>query len=210
MDLPHAVPRSPSPRRSDIAVAGVARTTSGERPRDRLHAVLAAAALLGAAPLASACVPSPSDPSSYREADDGDDDDASDTRESRRGRRAPGAPVPPGQQVWLDSADEAIARGREENRPVLVHFDSPYCADCKRLKQDTLGDPRVKEQVGRFVAVRIEATNDEDPRVSAALQKYTVINVPTLILLDSAGHEQRRITELVGPETLLLEIGHVR
>lgn len=190
-------------RRPDIAVAGVARVA------------MTAAALLGAGAIVSACVPSPSDPSSYRGegADEGDADaEPGEGREGRpsRARRAPAAPVPPDQQEWLSSADEAIQRGRDENRPVLVHFDSPYCADCTRLKQETLGDPRVKEQVGRFVAARIEATNDEDPRVSAALQKYTVINVPTLILLDSRGHEQRRITELVGPETLLHEIGQIR
>jgi thiol:disulfide interchange protein len=114
------------------------------------------------------------------------------------------------QLVWLSSETEALERGRDERRPVLVHFDSQWCADCKRMKQETFDDPRVKAQAGRFVAVRIDATNDEDPQVSAALQKYTVINVPTLILLDSSGHEQRRFTELVGPETLLHEIDQVR
>ena len=114
------------------------------------------------------------------------------------------------QLVWLSSETDALERGRDERRPVLVHFDSQWCADCKRMKQETFDDPRVKAQAGRFVAVRIDATNDEDPQVSAALQKYTVINVPTLILLDSSGHEQRRITELVGPETLLHEISQVR
>ena len=65
-------------------------------------------------------------------------------------------------------------------------------------------------QAGRFVAVRIDATNDDDPQVSAALSKYAVIAVPTLILFDSSGHEQRRFTDFIRPDTLLGEIAQVR
>lgn len=115
-----------------------------------------------------------------------------------------------GQLVWLASEEEALERGIAERRPVLVHFQTEWCADCKRMVSETFGDPRVKSLAGRFVAVRIDATNDEDPQVSAALSKYDVVSVPTLILLDSSGHERRRFTELIGPDTLLAEIDRVR
>lgn len=177
-------------RRSDIAVAAVAR------------AVLAAAVALPAGALACAPVPA-ADPTSLHADDDAGDDDAAEARPS-----APAAPRGP--LVWLSSEREAVQLGREEHRPVLVRFDSPWCADCKRMEAETFGDPRVRAQAGRFVAVRIEATDDEDPQVSAALQKYTIVNVPTLILLDSSGRERRRITDPVGPETLLHEIDQVR
>jgi thiol-disulfide isomerase/thioredoxin len=115
-----------------------------------------------------------------------------------------------GPLVWLGSEEEALERGLAERRPVLVHFETEWCADCRRMVSETFGDPRVKTRAGRFVAVRIDATNDEDPQVSAALSKYAVVSVPTLILLDSSGREQRRFTELVGPDTLLTEIDRVR
>lgn len=114
------------------------------------------------------------------------------------------------QLVWLASDEEALERGLAERRPMLVYFDAYWCADCKRMVSETFGDPRVQTQAGRFVAVRIDATDDEDPQVSAALSKYAVVSVPTLLLFDSSGHEQRRFTDLVGPETLLAEIGRVR
>lgn len=114
------------------------------------------------------------------------------------------------QLTWLASEEEALERGLAERRPVLVHFETEWCADCRRMVSETFGDPRVKTQAGRFVAVRIDATDDEDPQVSAALSKYAVVSVPTLILLDSSGHERRRFTELVGPDTLLAEIDRVR
>lgn len=180
-------------------VAGVAR------------AVMSAAASLATVSLASvllsACTPPPpADPTTAARPDTPEEGDPDAEPETRP---AAAAPVDD-QLVWLSSEKEALERSRDERRPVLVHFDSQWCADCKRMKQETFGDPRVQAQAGRFVAVRIDATNDEDPQVSAALQKYTVINVPTLILLDSSGHEQRRFTDLVGPETLLHEIDQIR
>ena len=42
------------------------------------------------------------------------------------------------------------------------------------------------------------------------LTKYAVIAVPTLILFDSSGHEQRRFTDFIRPDTLLGEIAQVR
>jgi len=178
----------------DIAVATVAR------------AVLCAAAVSAGGAAFGCAPPAPADPTSTRE---GAADDPDAEVEAADAKAASAAPEQD-QLVWLSSEKEAVAQGQAERRPVLMHFEVNWCADCKRMKQETLGDPRVKAQAGRFVAVRIDATDDEDPQVSAALQKYTVINVPTLILLDSKGHEQHRFTELVGPETLLHEIELVR
>jgi thiol:disulfide interchange protein DsbD len=186
--------RGREPGRSDIPVAAVPRVVPHTAPSAALLVLL-----LG-------CTPSPpADPTTARAEppEEGDVEPESTAQ----------AAAPAGSQrplVWLSSEREALERGREERRPVLVHFDSQWCADCKRMKQETFGDPRVEARAGRFVAVRIDATNDEDPQVGAALEKYTIINVPTLILLDSSGHEQRRITELVGPEALLQEIEQVR
>jgi thiol-disulfide isomerase/thioredoxin len=195
-------------RRSDIPVMAVPRA---RRPAARV--LLVASSLVAGALLTACAPPAPADPTRADDPAEGEaGDEAADARAASGGlslTASAQAAAAGDQLVWLSSEREALQRGRDERRPVLVHFDSQWCADCKRLKQETFGDPRVKAQAGRFVAVRIDATNDEDPQVSAVLQKYTVINVPTLILLDSSGHEQRRITELVSPETLLHEIDQV-
>ncbi|MBK8252790.1 MAG: thioredoxin family protein [Polyangiaceae bacterium] len=169
-------------------------------------ALIAFVGLAALAALPACSPPAPSDPSAVR-ADSPDDTDAD--AEPAEARAAAPASYD-AQLIWLASEADAVSQAQAERRPVLMHFDSQWCADCKRMKLETFGDPRVRELAARFVAVRIDATDDEDPEVNAILQKYTVINVPTLILLDSKGHEQRRITELVGPDTFLQEINRVR
>ncbi|MEZ4300298.1 MAG: thioredoxin family protein [Polyangiaceae bacterium] len=168
---------------------------------------LAALAALTASVAQVACAPA-RPPDAAARADLEDPDAEADTAATNP--RLAGDPGPTGPVVWLDSEKQALERGRTERRPILVHFDSDWCADCSRFKKETLGDPRVEAEAGRFVAVRIDATEDDDPQISAVLQKYTVINVPTLILLDFRGREQRRITELVGPETFLHEMDQIR
>lgn len=184
----------PNAQRSDNRVAAMARA-----------ALLSIASFTALAFLPACSPPAPADPSAVRaeSPDEADDSEAPDARAA--------APASyDAQLIWLASEADAVSQAQAERRPVLMHFDSQWCADCKRMKLETFGDPRVRELAARFVAVRIDATDDEDPEVNAILQKYTVINVPTLILLDSQGHEQRRITELVGPDTFLQEINRVR
>ena len=36
---------------------------------------------------------------------------------------------------------------------MLLHFAAEWCSACKRMAVETFGDPRVKTQAGRFVAV---------------------------------------------------------
>lgn len=184
----------------DIAVAEEAR-----------HPPLSALLLLGAA-LAfvalPACAPLPAaDPSvNVRESSsDGEADQDTDAADP-----TPVVAEQTGPLTWVSSEKDAVAQSKAERRPMMLSFAAEWCSACKRLAQETFGDPRVKTQAGRFVAVRIDATNDDDPQVSAALSKYAVIGVPTLILFDSSGHEQRRFTDFIRPDKLLGEIEQVR
>ncbi len=178
--------RAPGPARVSILFAGAA---------------LALLALPACAPLPAA------DPSvNVRDSAEGGDAE----QDADAADPAPAAAEKVGPLTWVSSETDAVAQSKAERRPMLLSFASEWCSACKRLAQETFGDPRVKTQAGRFVAVRIDATNDDDPQVSAALSKYAVIGVPTVILFDSSGHEQRRFTDFIRPDTLLGEIEQVR
>lgn len=117
---------------------------------------------------------------------------------------------PVGPLTWIASEPAAVAQSKAERRPLLINFGTEWCAACKRMAQETFRDPRVQKQAGRFVALGIDATNEDDPHINDVLAKYEVIGVPTLILFDSKGHEQRRITDFIPADRLLTEIDSVR
>ena len=106
---------------------------------------------------------------------------------------------PGGFIAWETSETRAFERARAEARPMFVHFTAVWCAACKELEEKTFSDPRVTAEAERFVALQIDATNDENPEVEAIKGKYKVAGLPTVIVRDRAGKEQKRVNEFIGP-----------
>jgi thiol:disulfide interchange protein DsbD len=107
------------------------------------------------------------------------------------------------QQGNVDAAREQALR---ESRPMIVDFTAAWCGACKELDKATFSAPPVGVELGRFVAVRVDATNDEDPKVGAALQRFGVRGLPTVVIFDSRGKEALRYTDFVPPEPFLASI----
>jgi thiol:disulfide interchange protein DsbD len=96
-----------------------------------------------------------------------------------------------------------------EQRPLLVDFTASWCVACKELDKHTFSEENVAREAGRFLAVKVDATNDEDPRVAAALQEFKVVGLPTVLLYDSTGKEAVRCTDFVPAEPFLKAIKRV-
>jgi thiol:disulfide interchange protein DsbD len=54
-----------------------------------------------------------------------------------------------------------------------------------------------------FVALKFDATNDEDPQVEQVKKKYNVVGLPTVVIFDSTGKERTRFTEFVPADKFL-------
>lgn len=95
------------------------------------------------------------------------------------------------------SLAEAQIKAKTEGLPLLVDFTAAWCGACKELDKLTFSAPEVQAEAGRFIAVKIDATSDEDPAVVAAMTTLAVRGLPTVVLLDSQGKEVRRFTDFV-------------
>jgi thiol:disulfide interchange protein DsbD len=116
----------------------------------------------------------------------------------------------PGQLAleWEHSEKVATEKAKLEKRPLIIDFTADWCTACKELAKETFADPRVMEKAvsAKFVAVKVDATNDEDPQVDAVKGKYKVVGLPTVVIYDSNGVERKRFNEFVGPEPFLKAI----
>ena len=97
----------------------------------------------------------------------------------------------------------ARQRAQSESRPLMVDFTAAWCVACKELEKFTFSDPRVEKEAGRFVAVRVDATDDEDPKVVRAMSEFKVVGLPTVILYDSKGKEAARFNDFVKATPML-------
>ena len=71
------------------------------------------------------------------------------------------------------------------------------------MAKETFADVDVMKRCGSFVAVKIDATNDEDPQVKAMMEKYKVVGLPTVVVYDSEGKERKRFNDFVGAQDFL-------
>lgn len=110
-----------------------------------------------------------------------------------------------------EKTDYVSARQKalEETRPLLVDFTAAWCLACKELDKFTFSDAAVEQEAGRFIAVKVDATDDEDPEVQKALAEFQVKGLPTVILHDSEGREVRRFNDFVDAEKFLAALRKV-
>jgi thioredoxin:protein disulfide reductase len=67
----------------------------------------------------------------------------------------------------------------------------------------------VREEAKRFVAVKMDGSTD-NPAFQAALEKYHVVGMPTVILIDARGRElPGRITAAIDADEMLRRLAEV-
>ncbi|MCL2724959.1 MAG: thioredoxin family protein [Polyangiaceae bacterium] len=102
--------------------------------------------------------------------------------------------------AWLTSEEEGRAKAAAEGKPVLIDFGAEWCAACKELERNTFPNLAVRTEAARFIAIRIDATDDEAPDIMRLQKKYDVLGLPTVIMFDKDGRETVRFNEFVPPD----------
>jgi thiol:disulfide interchange protein DsbD len=117
--------------------------------------------------------------------------------------------APRGMLSWEHSEQVARTRAESEKRPMLVDFTATWCGACNELSRITFADPAVMAEASRFVAVKVDASNEDDPALDQIKDRYRVVGLPTVVLLGSDGQERQRFVEFVPPDRFLDAIRHV-
>jgi thiol:disulfide interchange protein DsbD len=115
-----------------------------------------------------------------------------------------GATMPARSLVWEHiPATTAREKALGSQRPLIIDFGAAWCGACKELDKLTFSQESVQHEAGRFLAVKVDATDDDDPNVEAAMSAFSVKGLPTVVIYDSKGAEAARYTDFVEAEKLL-------
>jgi len=118
-------------------------------------------------------------------------------------------PTRKGAEVTWQKYDAALLSA---GKPVIVDFYATWCIPCKELDDQTFSDKRVARELDRFTRVKADLTNGDDPVVQQLRKQFSVIGVPTVVLIDSKGTENAalRLTGFEKPEPFLARLQQVR
>ena len=102
---------------------------------------------------------------------------------------------------WKPYSESAIASIGQKG--IIIDFYADWCIPCKELDALTFSDPRVIKLSEEFNTYKADMTKSLDDEVETLRDKYKIIGVPTVLLLNSKGEEVNRITGFVNADEFL-------
>ncbi|WP_304041766.1 protein-disulfide reductase DsbD [Ignavibacterium album] len=109
---------------------------------------------------------------------------------------------------WQPYSDSALSTF-EGKKGAIIDFYADWCIPCKELDALTFSDPNVIAESKKFVTLKADMTKSLAPDVSALREKYKIVGVPTVLILNSNGEEVKRITGFVDAQEFLEVIKNV-
>jgi thiol:disulfide interchange protein DsbD len=109
--------------------------------------------------------------------------------------------------AWQPYSEDSISE--ISNSGVIIDFYADWCIPCKELDALTFSDPEVIKVSEEFETYKADLTETLSPEVEQLREKYEIVGVPTVLILNLKGEEVERITGFVTAEEFLKIISNV-
>ncbi len=101
---------------------------------------------------------------------------------------------------WKPYNENVLAANTANKKGTIIDFYADWCIPCKELDAKTFSDQTVINEAKNFTTLKADMTKSLSPEVDALRNKYNIVGVPTVLILNSKGQEVKRITGYVTPE----------
>jgi thiol:disulfide interchange protein len=97
--------------------------------------------------------------------------------------------------------DEAIAKAKAENKPIVIDLNAEWCAPCRQLERLTFPDPTVKAWLEQTIFLRIDT--DKYPEIA---QRLGVEGLPDIRFVLPDGTIIRQLRSFQDAESFAVEL----
>ncbi|MEN8192993.1 MAG: protein-disulfide reductase DsbD [Bacteroidota bacterium] len=95
------------------------------------------------------------------------------------------------------------------NDKIIIDFYADWCIPCKEFDALTFSDAEVIDALSQFRSYKVDMTKTMSDETTSIREKFKIIGMPTILLIDSKGEEIHRITGFLNAEELLKLISDV-
>ena len=100
-----------------------------------------------------------------------------------------------------------LARARAHGTTPLLDVSATWCSSCAQLEGEVLLRP---EAAGRLAGLEVGTIDFDSPEGQAVTERYRVVRLPTVLLLDADGAEQGRVEGYEDAEGFLAALDELR
>ncbi len=104
---------------------------------------------------------------------------------------------------WQPYNAEVFDNAKGNSKKILIDFYADWCIPCKELDALTFSDANVIAASEEFVNMKADLTKTLSPEVEKLRQQFSIVGVPTVLVIDSNGNEVDRITGFLNAEEFL-------
>ena len=106
---------------------------------------------------------------------------------------------------WVVSEEEGLRQARMEGKPAMIDFWASWCAACMEFEKITYANPEVMKELKKFVNIKIDCTNTNDPKIKQLWEKYGIVGLPTIAFINKDGTvvSDKTITGFINAEEFL-------
>jgi thiol:disulfide interchange protein DsbD len=104
---------------------------------------------------------------------------------------------------WQHYNSEIASASLTGNKKIIIDFYADWCIPCKELDANTFSNEKVIAASSNFVALKADMTKSLSPEVETLKNKYNIVGVPTVLIINSKGEEVQRLTGFVNADEFL-------
>jgi thiol:disulfide interchange protein DsbD len=104
---------------------------------------------------------------------------------------------------WQHYKPEIVNVSLSGSKGMIIDFYADWCIPCKELDASTFSDERVIALANHFVTIKADMTKSLSPEAEALRNKYNIVGVPTVLIIDDKGKEVQRLTGFVNADEFI-------
>lgn len=104
---------------------------------------------------------------------------------------------------WQAFSETNYERSLKAGERMVVDFYADWCIPCKELDATTFADGRVLDKMKAFSAYKVDMTASGSLENEALRKKFSIVGMPTVLVINAKGEEVDRLTGYVNADEFL-------